>query len=99
MYTQILKDIEVGYKYTVIYLSTPPSSPIQSDVESLAYQPEFPNPAHLDLKRNLRITQDNSSSNVPDFRPLFEKYQFLTPGKLTRRDSCSSDQCRKRGDG
>lgn len=79
-----LTDLVRGYKYTVIYTSTPPSSLIQpstsSSVELPLYEPEFQNLEHMDLKRNLKIREDNISSNATDMLPLFEKYQFLTPG-------------------
>lgn len=68
----------LGLSYTVIYTTTPPSGTI----EEQTYEPQFQNPAHVDLKRDRRA----EPSVIPwpgvdnDTRPLFEKYQFLTPG-------------------
>lgn len=47
--------------------------------ESAIYQAEFDATAHIDLKRDFRVRADNST-NAPDTRPLFEKYQYFTPG-------------------
>jgi hypothetical protein len=69
---------DLGLSYTVIYTTTPPSGTI----EEQTYEPQFQNPAHVDLKRDRRA----EPSVIPwpgvdnDTRPLFEKYQFLTPG-------------------
>ncbi|KAG0645395.1 big1 [Hyphodiscus hymeniophilus] len=79
---QHLTELVKGYRYTVVYTSTPPFSPIQPSSKSAEvplYESEFQNREHLDLKRDLRIREDNTSSNA-DTSPLFEKYQFLTPG-------------------
>ncbi len=65
---------ELGDSYTVILFSDPN--------EYQAYEPEFVEPVHMDLKRQ----SDNSlhlygrSVNSTDDLPLFEKYQFFTPG-------------------
>jgi hypothetical protein len=83
-----LTDLVSGYRYTVIYTSTPPSSLIQSSTSSSTevplYEAEFQNLEHLDLKRNLKMREDNTSLNDTAMLPLFEKYQFLTPGTYTR---------------
>ncbi|UNI19155.1 hypothetical protein JDV02_005364 [Purpureocillium takamizusanense] len=59
--------------YTFLFYSTP-SEP--------AYEPEFVNPLHMDLKRDMEGTPivRNTNSTQRDTRPLFEKYQFFTPG-------------------
>jgi hypothetical protein len=60
--------------YTVILLSDPN--------ELKAYKPEFSEPVHMDMKRwseergVAAPKKGNSTSNLP----LFEKYQFFTPG-------------------
>lgn len=54
-----------------------------SDRNELAtYEPSFVEPVHMDLKRQtgpvfVGRRADNSTNNLP----LFEKYQFFTPGK------------------
>ncbi|KAK5654823.1 hypothetical protein OQA88_6859 [Cercophora sp. LCS_1] len=65
-------------EYTVVMFSDPN--------EFKAYEPEFIEPVHMDLKRQaagqemlaagLRRTAKGNSTNLP----LFEKYQFFTPG-------------------
>ena len=65
--------------YTVVMFSDPN--------EFKAYEPEFIEPVHMDLKRHaeleaasfaaVRRKEKNSTTSVP----LFEKYQFFTPGK------------------
>lgn len=55
--------------------------------EFKAYEPEFVEPVHMDLKRQageqemlaagLRRMAKGNSTNLP----LFEKYQFFTPGR------------------
>ncbi|KAJ6438687.1 ER protein BIG1 [Purpureocillium lavendulum] len=59
--------------YTILFYSTP-SEP--------AYEPEFVDSLHMDLKRDMEGAHgarvDNGTQR--DTRPLFEKYQFFTPG-------------------
>lgn len=69
-----------GEEYTVIYTTTPPS--VSQDTEpqlrEQLYEMDepFPSMMHTDLKRDLSAHARNASSNLP----LFEKYQFLSPG-------------------
>ncbi|KAL1855764.1 hypothetical protein VTK73DRAFT_8476 [Phialemonium thermophilum] len=59
--------------YTVILYSEP-SGP-------LVYEPSFQEPVHMDLKRQLDpLVLRSRADSLPDNRPLFEKYQFFTPG-------------------
>jgi len=70
----------VGKDYTVIYTSTPLNATIsKKETEEGSYQADFMDPAHIDLKRNLEIREPPKTEQT-DFRPLFETYQFLTPG-------------------
>lgn len=67
--------------YTVIYTTTPLNATLPSlQVEEPLYEPEFESQEHLDLKRNL-MARVVANGNATDDRPLFEKYQFFTPGK------------------
>ena len=78
----VLKDIRKSYSYTFILFSTPSGS-IEEHNESPAYEAAFNDPVHMDLKRNLYTREANSTKDY-DARPLFEKYQFLTPGEFWR---------------
>lgn len=46
------------------------------------YEPEFQEPLRMEIKRDTLGTQHRRASDTPDrdTRPLFEKYQFFTPG-------------------
>lgn len=76
----LLNELPKGYKYTLIYITTPSLTPVSapSRTDLLRYESDFNEPLHMDLKRNLIARQ--SSSPSPDQRPLFEKYQFFNPG-------------------
>jgi hypothetical protein len=79
LYSSILKDLPKGYRYTVIYTTTPSIESTNADNKLITYEPTFPNEAfHMDLKRNMIGSRERS--NTTDSRPLFEKYQFLSPG-------------------
>jgi len=80
LYSATLKDMP-KYSYTFILLSTPATSFVDSEEVSV-YEPSFNEPLHMDLKRNIYIRDDNNSNKTVDMRPLFEKYQFFTPGKF-----------------
>ena len=45
----------------------------------------YPSALHQDLRRDIKYEPLKSSSNgtMQDGLPLFEKYQFLTPGKYS----------------
>ncbi|TAQ84535.1 hypothetical protein B7494_g7140 [Chlorociboria aeruginascens] len=77
LYTTLLDDFPKGYKYTVIYASTPLTSSI---LEDYTYEPQFPGMEHMDLKRDFGIRDEGGNKTEVDTRPLFEKYQYFTPG-------------------
>ena len=62
--------------YTVVFFSDPN--------EFKAYEPDFADSVHMDLKRQsespvlIHSRQSNSTRDLP----LFEKYQFFTPGEF-----------------
>ncbi|KAK3327501.1 BIG/ATPase V1 complex, subunit S1 [Cercophora scortea] len=65
-------------EYTVILVSDPN--------EFKAYEPEFAEPVHMDLKRQSSdspVFVGRRADDATDNRPLFEKYQFFTPGIFT----------------
>ncbi|TGO10414.1 hypothetical protein BTUL_0136g00370 [Botrytis tulipae] len=69
-----------GPEYTVIFTTTPIGSVLEQHIFELpVYNAEFDSTSHIDLKRDFRIRADNSTTE-PDRRPLFEKYQYFTPG-------------------
>ena len=80
LYSTILKDLPKGVKYTVIFTTTKVDKVIQELLSQPVYEPEFEvgSVLKMDLKRDLGVRRDNGTR--PDSRPLFEKYQFLTPG-------------------
>ncbi|KAF7952704.1 hypothetical protein EAE96_005935 [Botrytis aclada] len=69
-----------GPEYTVIFTTTPVGSVLEQHNSDLpVYNAEFDSTSHIDLKRDFRIRAGNSTTE-PDRRPLFEKYQYFTPG-------------------
>ena len=83
-------------RYTILYTTTPPSAPSTTDrhtnapkskPESEAYtiDTDFQSPLHMEMKRDFqqaRRDEDGEKIQLPD-GPLFERYQFLTPGTQT----------------
>lgn len=75
----VLAQYEREGDYSIIYTS---GSSI-SDHESKQYKPEFTDPTHMELKRQLGsiVMRANNTNNTNGTSlPLFEKYQFFTPG-------------------
>jgi hypothetical protein len=72
-----LLDTLEGEDYTVMVFS--------DASEFKAYEPEFSAPVHLDMKRAIerQVVRGSKGNSTSDNRPLFEKYQFFTPGKST----------------
>jgi hypothetical protein len=74
--------------YTVLYTTTPRAKTYgRPNPEASKYEMETPleEVMHIDLKRDVefRPRQSDSDQTVVD-GPLFEKYQFLSPGELYR---------------
>ncbi len=76
LYNQVLKELPKGYKYTVIYTSTPPNRSAESPP---LYEAAFNEPVHMELRRNIQ-SRDHTYPEGEDVRPLFEKYAFPSPG-------------------
>jgi hypothetical protein len=74
----VLKNMRKYHDYTFILFSTA-SGVVEEDNESTIYQAAFDDPLHMDLKRDIYARDGNATKRF-DGRPLFEKYQFLTPG-------------------
>jgi outer membrane lipoprotein-sorting protein len=79
LYDSILKYLPGGNHYTVIFTTTPTTS-IASSHQVITYDPEFQDPFHMDLKRDVWTNKRSNESNSTDFRPLFEKYNYFGPG-------------------
>ena len=69
-----LDGLSSSESYTILFVGTPGEQ---------IYEPEFDDRLRMDLKRDLRSSPMRRADNETerDRRPLFEKYQFFTPGK------------------
>lgn len=78
-HSTLFKSLSHSLPYTVLYLTTPNPHPTSAPHEEMLYEPAFEEPVHMELKRQLeaRIPPKTTTN---DTRPLFEKYQFFTPG-------------------
>ncbi|CAG8976886.1 hypothetical protein HYALB_00003497 [Hymenoscyphus albidus] len=76
LFSHVFNVLPKGTKFTVV-VGTSPSTVAAH--EGLIYEAEFQEPVHMDLKRNV-LTRESKSEKGPDRRPLFEKYQYFTPG-------------------
>ena len=67
----------------LMYITTPPTHKVQDQGDQHHYEMDDPYPSsmHTDLKRDVYPRQDSGSGDMQAGLPLFEKYQFLTPGK------------------
>ena len=79
-------DLLPSHKYTVIYTTTATTTSVhQAAVDSEEYEMDtvFSSPVHMDLKRDLASHKRESNSNItlPN-GPLFEKYQYFSPGEF-----------------
>ena len=77
-------DLLSSNKFTVIYTTTPPNAARQAtsaEAESYELDAQFHAPVHMELKRDYSNHKRASDGNItlPD-GPLFERYQYLTPG-------------------
>ncbi|KAH6606322.1 er big1 [Trichoderma cornu-damae] len=70
---QSLEKATAGDSYTIVFFSTP---------HEPTYEPHFVEPIRMELKRHVESTQLQQRDNKTDWDklPLFEKYQFFTPG-------------------
>ncbi|KAK7397665.1 hypothetical protein QQX98_012964 [Neonectria punicea] len=68
-----LDGLSLSESYTILFVGTPGEQ---------IYEPEFDDRLRMDLKRDLRSSPMRRADNGTerDRRPLFEKYQFFTPG-------------------
>ena len=81
--------LKLTKSYTVLYTTTPEfAGHYVSGSEATRYDMASPlhmqqEALHVDLKRDLRISNSSRNKNetLPE-GPLFERYQFFTPGKL-----------------
>lgn len=69
--------------YTVLYATLDNLSPPQAQhPEQYVMDEPYPSNMHIDLKRDLNshVVRASNASNPQADLPLFEKYQFLSPG-------------------
>jgi len=71
---QLLQKYETDGDYTVVYFSNPN--------EFKPYEAEFADSVHMELRRQAAPLQavGRREGKAADKLPLFEKYQFFTPG-------------------
>lgn len=79
-------DLLSSNKFTVVYTTTPLDAAHQissAEAESYEMDAQFQAPVHMELKRDFSNHKRASDSNItlPD-GPLFERYQYLTPGNF-----------------
>lgn len=79
-------DVLPSDKYTVIYTTSPSNAVTTSnhvDSETHDLDSMFQATLHTDLKRDLSSHKRDEQENItlPE-GPLFERYQYFTPGKL-----------------
>lgn len=70
--------------HTIVYIGTPSRSEQGAEIDYEAENtPPGHNGLHTDLKRDVQhgLKRQSKSDNPQDKLPLFEKYQFLSPGK------------------
>ena len=83
-----LLDLLPSQKYTVLYTTSPVTAADHLPLEeSVAYRMEstFPSSLHVDLKRDFGVHERAGGENITlPHGALFERYQFLTPGKLIK---------------
>ncbi|KAI2473750.1 BIG1-domain-containing protein [Annulohypoxylon bovei var. microspora] len=72
----VLEQYEREGSYTILYAGGPRTETPQ------AYHAEFQNTVHEELKRDLHLIQQRAKNNSQSL-PLFEKYQYFTPGIFT----------------
>ncbi|KAI1214933.1 BIG1-domain-containing protein [Annulohypoxylon truncatum] len=72
----VLEQYEREGSYTIIYAGGPRQETPQT------YSAEFPGAVHQELKRDLHLIQQRAKNNSQNL-PLFEKYQYFTPGIFT----------------
>lgn len=68
-----LEAVTAADSYTILFYATPPEP---------LYEPEFLESVHMGMKRDTGSAPVSRQNNETDFNklPLFEKYQFFTPG-------------------
>jgi hypothetical protein len=75
-----------GRSYAVLFATTPMDQTIPTHMQQDGvadvpdYHSEFQEPLHSQIKRQEGAVRRADSGKKVDSRPLFEKYQFFTPG-------------------
>ncbi|KAI9742673.1 MAG: hypothetical protein M1818_003814 [Claussenomyces sp. TS43310] len=64
-------------KYSVMYVT----SPVSEAIFHPSYDADFSSPLHTEMKRQFHgVRNAKRNSTIPEGAPLFQKYQFFTPG-------------------
>ncbi|KAM0435081.1 hypothetical protein ACHAPT_003170 [Fusarium lateritium] len=82
LWQQVKGLMEKG-SHTVLFVGTPrPSKKSASSNEKTVYESEFVEPVRMDVKRDVTDGFQRRADNDTEYdnRPLFQKYQFFTPG-------------------
>ncbi|KAK8004461.1 RTC4-like domain-containing protein [Apiospora arundinis] len=74
----VLAQYEAAGSFTVVYAGVPQAAE-EKEEHSSSYEAQFVDAAQVELKRDLS-NGVYRRANETDKRPLFEKYQFFTPG-------------------
>ena len=86
--------LETLTSYTVVYTTTPASNQVETQhPDQYEMDESYPSNMHIDLKRDLNahINRKDNSTNPQAHLPLFEKYQFLSPGMSIPDHTLSHD--------
>jgi hypothetical protein len=79
----LLSQLPKGETYAMVYTTNPQFKPLQLDTptaqEVYEMDDPFPSSVHMDLKRDIEGHSDNTQVNSS--LPLFERYQYFTPGE------------------
>lgn len=77
----LLQKIPYSANYTVIYTTTPATDKTHMSVYDPKFQAPFEASEKFELKRSFALSKyAEASKNVSSTAPLFEKYQFFSPG-------------------
>ena len=83
LYDTVASVLDGDQPSVLIYITSPPPAAPHEHTDGHLYEMDEPYPSayHTDLKRDLHVhKRESNNSDMQNGLPLFEKYQFLTPG-------------------
>ena len=83
LYDTVASVLDGDQPSVLLYITSPPPAAAQEHADGHLYEMDEPYPSayHTDLKRDLHMhKRESNDSDMQKGLPLFEKYQFLTPG-------------------